>query len=107
FQTALVDSPNLSESEIQSALDEVIGQLDTFSNQIIDVIGEQSTALEHLDELELRNEDMQLQLQRVITDISGADLSEAVVRLQSQQNLLEFTYATTARMFDLSLLDYV
>ena len=107
FRTALIDSPNLSEAQVQDELDEAIGQLDGFSDHILDVVGEQSATLKQLDELELRNEDLQLELERVITDISGADLAEAVVMLQSQQNLLQYTYATTARMFELSLLDYV
>jgi flagellar hook-associated protein 3 FlgL len=107
FKTALIDSPSLSESQFQASLDEAIGRLDHFSAHFLDVVGEQSTTLEHLDGMEIRNEDVQLQLERVISEISGADLTEAVVRLQSEQNLLQFTYATTAQMFELSLLDYV
>ena len=41
------------------------------------------------------------------TEIQGVDVAEAVVQLQTQQNLLRFTYTTTSQMFELNLLNFI
>ena len=42
-----------------------------------------------------------------LTDLEGVDLTDVVVQLQSQQNLLQLTLAATSHVFDQNLLDFI
>ena len=98
------DQPN---GEVQQAMNSLIGEIDAFSDQILDVVGEQSATLENLTAVEFRTEDMVLELQKTLAELQNADIAEAVVQLQTEQNLLQYTYITTARIFELNLLNYI
>ena len=71
------------------------------------VVGKQSTTLESLDMIQERHEDIQLEMQRIVSDLESTDLAEAIVQLQSEQTMLQLTYATSLSLFDLSLLNFL
>ena len=52
-------------------------------------------------------QDRQLESQKQAGEIESADVSDIVLHLQEQQNLLQLTFASTARVLDLSLLDFL
>ena len=71
------------------------------------VVGEQSVTLENLDALQLRTEEFQLDTRTAIGSIENADMSEVILQLQNEQNLLQFVYASAATIFDNNLLDFI
>lgn len=107
FRDDLSNSRGLTESEWQQRSDQTIGELDRYIDHLLQVVGEQSSTLESLDSIETRNQDVTLELQRILSDIESVDVTDAVVKLQTEQNLLQYTYSVTAQLFQLKLLDYV
>jgi hypothetical protein len=57
--------------------------------------------------LQSQVQDVQLQTKQLSGDVQSADLASVVTDLQAQQNLLQATLATTARVFSQSLLDFI
>ncbi len=84
-----------------------LGDLDRARNNILEVVGEQSATLQNLDGLESHAQDVQLSTKKLITDKESADVADIVVKLQSQQNQFRLTLATSAKLFDQSLLDFI
>ena len=87
---------NLAPQELSDAFGRRLDDLDRVRNNIMRFVGDQSVALENLDALQVRTEDLQLDVRTVINDLESADISEVILRLQQQENLLQFTYATAA-----------
>jgi len=98
---------NLSPQELTEAFARRIADIDRIHKHILSVVGQQSLTLEDLDVVERRLQDQQLATREAISDLESADISEVAIRLQAEQNLLQFTFATTAGLFDQSLLDFL
>ncbi len=103
----LRNTRNLTTGERQAATSRNIGDLDRIIDHLINVAGEQSATLENLEALETRYEDVRLETQRQTTDLESADPAEAIIRLQTEQNLLQYAYSTTSRIFDLNILNFI
>jgi flagellin-like hook-associated protein FlgL len=103
----LLNTRNLPSSEWHAAMSRRLEDLQRVGNHVLSVVGEQSVALENLDTLEVRAQDLQLERQRLIAEIESADISETVVNLQTEQNLLQFTYASSIGLLNTSLLDFL
>ena len=95
------DSVDFAES-----LDRRFGELSTLSDRVLVTLGQQSASLQSLDELSNRVGDLQLQTEIQINELQATDLPEAVLNLQNQQTLLEFTYSVAARVASTSLLNF-
>ncbi|MEE2641896.1 MAG: hypothetical protein VX768_14810 [Planctomycetota bacterium] len=81
--------------------------LEGHANAIIETVGEQSVSLESLVGLRERNRAYSLEVTQVIDDVEGADLTEVVLQLQEEQNLLQYTFAVTSSILSQNLLDYL
>ncbi len=103
----LRNARGLSSSEFHQAMSRRITDLNRVRNSISDVVGQQSVELESLDALESRAQDLQLDVRKLISDLESADISETVINLQTEQNLLQFTYSSSVRLIDMSLLDFL
>ena len=95
------DSVDFAES-----LDRRFGELSALSDRVLVTLGQQSASLQSLDELSNRVGDLQLQTEIQINELQATDLPEAVLNLQNQQTLLEFTYSVAARVASTSLLSF-
>jgi flagellar hook-associated protein 3 FlgL len=84
-----------------------VGELERVHRGLLNAVGEQSVALENLDSLQTRIEDVRLETQKLTSELESADVSEAVLGLQNQQSMLQLTFASAARIFDQSLLDFL
>lgn len=84
-----------------------VGELERVHAGILDAVGKQSVSLQNLDALEQRIGDVKLEMQKHSTELESVDLSEAVLGLQNQQTLLQLTFASAARIFDQSLLNFL
>ena len=112
FQTLQFLSSDLrnverSDAEWQTLISQAIGDLDRHIDQILSVVGEQSTVLQGLDGIEARYDLVQLETEGIIGALESADLAANVVEIQSQQELLQLTYATTSTLFDLNILNFI
>lgn len=103
----LRNTRQLSGVERQAATSRTIGDLDRIIDHLINVAGEQSSTLENIDALETRYEDLRLETKRQKGELESADVSDLVIQLQTEQNLLQFAYSTTAGLFDLNILNFL
>lgn len=88
------------------SLDRRFGELSELSDRVLTTLGRQSASLQSLNELGNRVGDIQLQTEIQINELQATDLPEAVLNLQNQQTLLEFTYSVAARVTSISLLNF-
>ncbi|MEZ6126762.1 MAG: hypothetical protein R3C49_26895 [Planctomycetaceae bacterium] len=98
---------DFSASEWDAAITDHLGTLDDLNNHLLDVVGEQSVDLQNLDRLQTRAEDLSLEAQRVLGDLQGTDFTDAIIKLQEQTNLNQYTLASLAQVFQVSILDFL
>jgi flagellar hook-associated protein 3 FlgL len=103
----LRNTRGLTNREQTSSISRDMAEVDRVREDILGVVGEQSATLANMEALEQRVQDIQLESEKQAGDIESADISEIVLRLQEQQNLLQVTFAATAKMLDLSLADFL
>lgn len=103
----LLNTDGKSELELQASFTRRIGDVDRGREAVLGSVGRQSVELENLESLKTRAEDFQVQTKQILSNLESANLAEVILELTSQQNLLQFTYATTLRVFDQSLLNFL
>jgi flagellin-like hook-associated protein FlgL len=74
---------------------------------MLEIVGEQSVTLENLDRLENRMIETQLETRLAIGETENADPTDVILQLQTEQNLLQFIYASASGAFDVNLLDFI
>lgn len=84
-----------------------LGDIDRTVDHLLSIVGMQSATLDGLNNIEIRNEDAQLETQRVIGELEGVDVAGAILDLQSEQSLLELTFASSNALLNMSLLDFI
>jgi flagellar hook-associated protein 3 FlgL len=89
----------------RQALSQQVGTLDQSQQAILDSVGGVSASLESIQGINNRLGDLKLQGQTDISNLESADISQVVVQLTAQQNLLTSTLAVTRMSFDQNLLD--
>ncbi|MEM6468461.1 MAG: flagellar hook-associated protein FlgL [Planctomycetota bacterium] len=103
----LRNSRDLSNSEYGKALNRRLDELDRAASQVFDVLGQQASSLRTMQTIEERVEDLKLSVETRISDIQATDFPDAVVQLTNSQNLLQYTYAVTAQLTSLNLLQFL
>ncbi len=97
----------LSNVEYAEAMDRRLTELNTIAAQIMDVVGRQSASLSSLSQLDTRILDFQLEMRDRLTSVQGTDAAEAILRLKNDQTLLEYTFAVTAQISALQILNFM
>ena len=103
----LRNTRGLPEGEQINSIAGRLKELERVHNNVLQGVGQTAASLQNLEGLENHVSEVQLESRKLTADLEGVDLSEVVIRLQSQQNLLQLTMAATARLFDQSLLDFI
>ncbi len=103
----LRNTRDLRGDDWQAAMQRRIGDLDRVHNHILELVGGQAAQLANLDSLQIRAEDHQLETLRIVSEIESVDIVEAALRLQEEQNALQFTYASSIGLMDTSILDFL
>jgi flagellar hook-associated protein 3 len=103
----LRNSRGLAAADQAESISARIAELDRVRTSVLDLVGEQSSSLQNLDALERRAQELKLETEKLTGELESADLSEVVLRVQEEQNLLQLTFAAAARIFDQSLLDFL
>jgi flagellin-like hook-associated protein FlgL len=103
----ILNSRDLPGKEWDAAIIRRDEDLERHADRILSVVGEQSVALESIEALKSRNRAYHLEISQVVDDIEGADLTDVVLQLQQEQNLLEYSYAVSSAILSQSILDYL
>jgi flagellin-like hook-associated protein FlgL len=103
----LRNTRGLSQTDQIQSLSQRIGELDQVRGGISQALGEQSASLQNLSALTNRIKQVQLDLTSRSTDLQGADLSQVVVGLQTQQNFLTLALGAFSRIMNQSLLNFL
>ena len=103
----LLNTRDLEGAAYQESLGRNQQELKRIHDHILESVGQQSASWENLRSLKVLVEDYQLEKQVQINDIASVDLAEAAIKLQQEQNALQFTYAASVGLMDLSILDFL
>jgi flagellar hook-associated protein 3 FlgL len=103
----LRNTHGLTQAQQADALTQRLGELDRVRTGILNVVGEQSASLQNLDALQSRAQDLQLQTRQRTSDLESADITDVVINLQAQQNLLQLTLASASRLLNTNLLNFL
>lgn len=107
LQADLIDHAHAGTGEWHHALSRHMEDVERLQDHLLNIVGVQAVSLENLDSLASRIGELQLEQQKIASDIEAADMAEVVLRLQQEQTMLQFTLAGTARLFAQSLADYL
>ena len=109
YETAsdLRNERGFSGAEYSDALDRRLGDLADASSRVIKAMGQQSTSLRTMQSMESRVDELKLSVESNINDLQATDFPDAVMRLQNSQNLLQYTYAVTARISNMGILNFL
>jgi flagellar hook-associated protein 3 FlgL len=102
LRNAALDGPALSQS-----LNQRLTDVDAARNAIGDTVGEQASNLATLEALQNLTGDAKLLADERTGELEATDYAEAVVKMQEQQTALQAIYATTAKLLDTGLLDFI
>jgi flagellar hook-associated protein 3 FlgL len=100
------DAP-LDNPEIEAALGQLSNEPDGAIARLADTRADLGSTRAVLETTRQRLEDTRLVVEEDLTDIEQVDMARAMTELSSHQNTLESSYAVTARMSRLSLLDFL
>jgi flagellin-like hook-associated protein FlgL len=103
----LNNTRDLSSSQQAVAVSQTLQELDRANASVLTVVGEQSASLQNMQAIDQHIQDVQLQTKQQIGSLQNADLTQVVVGMQQQQNLLQSTLYSTSRILSLSLLDFI
>lgn len=91
----------------QAQLNLIIPKLESATNRLLDARAEAGSRYQRLERSQGMLEDEKVELQTLITEERGADLAEAVTEFQRHQTILQATYAVTAEILSMSLMDFL
>ena len=97
----------LDNGPTSEALSRRIADLDGIAANAFATLAEQSTSLATLDSLGFRAEDLMNSIQADISDLQATNIPDAALRFSNSQSLLEYTYAVTAQLSSLSLINFL
>ncbi len=103
----LRNARGFSNAEYAESLGRRLADLEESASMVFDAMGQQATSLRTLRSLEYRIEDLVLSSETSISELQSTDFPDAVMRLTSSQTLLQYTYAVTAEVSTLGLIDFL
>jgi flagellar hook-associated protein 3 FlgL len=95
------------QSDRSEALNQRLADLDGATQTVLARLGSQGVDSESLAAMGVRAEDLQLELRKYADALESADMGQAIVSLQAQENLFQAGLAVAARINNLSLVDYL
>jgi flagellin-like hook-associated protein FlgL len=84
-----------------------LGDLETVSDKILETVGNQSASLRTLQQLGSRIEDFKLESELRLNDIQSTNIPQAILKMKNDQSLLEYTYAITANIMSVQLINFL
>ncbi|MBI5590565.1 MAG: flagellar hook-associated protein FlgL [Deltaproteobacteria bacterium] len=102
--TDLIQGLNADDS---SAISSALDSLDQSMTQVTNTRADVGVTLNHLDTTESHLTDFQLNIQALLLNTEGADVTQAVTDLAVQQSAYQASLAASAKIIQPSLLDYI
>ncbi|NND98995.1 MAG: flagellar hook-associated protein FlgL [Pirellulaceae bacterium] len=103
----LRNTRGLDSKAVAESLNRRLGDLEGIAKNAFETMGEQSTALGTMQTLGFRVDDLMLAAEVQISETQATDLPNAVLNLENSQALLQYTYAVTADLSSLGLLEFL
>ncbi len=100
-------SRKLTNADQAATLDRRLGELNRISDQILEVVGQQSASLQTMRQLEFQIGDFLLSTEEQLVAVQATDIAETVLRMQNDQNLLQYTYSVTANILSTQLINFL
>lgn len=97
----------LSGPALSQSLNQRLTEVDAARTAISDTVGEQASNLATLEALQNLTGDAKLLADERTGELESTDYAEAVVKMQEQQTALQAIYATTSKLLDTGLLDFI
>lgn len=97
----------LDSSQLADSLGRKLGELDRLSDQVLLNVGIQSTTLQSLEQLKFRNQDLAVEAETLQSNLQSTDLAEAIMRLQNEMTLQQYTYTVASQILSQRLLDFL
>ncbi len=103
----LRNTRNLGSGELAASLDRRLGELGSSADHVLDIMGQQAASLLTLRQLDTRIQNIELETEEQLNTVQATDIAETVLRLKNDQSLLEYTYAITAEITSVGLIDFL
>ncbi|MCR9294328.1 MAG: flagellar hook-associated protein FlgL [bacterium] len=103
----LRNSRELGPRELADSLNRRLADLEGLSKNAFALMGEQATTLRSLQTIGNRVDDLKLDVERQASELQATDIPQAVLQLRSSQSLLQVTYAVTAELTSMGLLQFL
>jgi len=107
LRDAIENPLQLSAAEVDAAIERSLGDLDAAGNQLLKVVGAQSVDLQFLESLDETFQQLSLNANTLLGETKSTDYASAILQLQEQQNLLQFTLHSISTMNQISLIDFL
>jgi flagellar hook-associated protein 3 len=107
LRDALNNVNKLSSTAQISAISAQATELGNVDSQVMTSLGTQSATLQSLGSLQTQMQDVQTSTKATISNLSGADVANVVVQLQSYQQLLQLALESFSQISSTTLLNYL
>ena len=103
----LRNTRDFNHQDLALSLDRRLGELERLAQIAFDALGQQASSLKTMETLGYRVDDLMLSVETQVSEVQSTDLPEAVLRMENSQSLLQYTYAVTADVTSLGLLQFL
>jgi flagellar hook-associated protein 3 FlgL len=103
----ILNTRGLTPSEWQDALTRRVDEVTRHQSHVLEVVGSQAQTLKTIVDVGSRVSELTLDAKQRLSEVAATDVPAAAIALQEAQNLLQYSYAVTAQVFETSLLDYM
>jgi len=105
FNTLLTIKDKLKNGQLPS--DEEVQRVNNFNIHILDKIASAGSIVNKLDNAKSLLNNQQTTLNRLVSNLQDVDVAKASMELQSQQNLLAYSYKISSMVLPKSLMDFL
>ena len=103
----LLNTRDLSSADRLDAMNRRLGDIERVEDQLLSEVGAQSVALEQIERLLVRTQDLTLDQQIQYGETTSADVANAAIRLQELLTLQQFTMTSVSNLLSHNLLDFL
>ncbi|MEW4526339.1 flagellar hook-associated protein FlgL [Maioricimonas sp. JC845] len=107
LRVTILNADDLSSAQRDEQFGLRLADLERQGDHLLDVIGQQSISLQQLDRIELRTEDLMIEAETVRIETETTDFASTILKFQEEQTMLQYTLSSLARVFDVSVLDFI
>lgn len=103
----LVNTRDLASQDRLDAMNRRLGDIEPVEDHLLSEVGAQSVALEQIERLLVRTQDLTLDQEIQYGETTSADVADAAIRLQELLTLQQFTMTTVSNLLSHNLLDFL